>query len=113
MAKAKTSDLLDSLKSRLAEPPAPAPDPAEPIKNETIRASATRPEGVNKISVSLYAADLARLDEIKDYMRSRGARKVTDSEAIRLAVRSAGIDPELENQYDSMRTEDLRRKGRK
>src|SRR5215203_6200226 len=97
---AKTSTLLDSLRNRLAEPPAPAPVPVprDASPTETIRAAAPS-EGTNKLSISLYPADLARLDEIKAYMRSRGVRKVTDSEAIRLAVRSAPLGDELELQY--------------
>src|SRR3954454_19060950 len=110
MAKTHKSALLDSLKSRLAEAPTPAHLLPPATAAETVRASATRPQGVNKISVSLYAADLARLDEIKEYMRARGTRKITDSEAIRLAVRSVVVGSELETQYERMRAEDLRRK---
>jgi hypothetical protein len=107
---AKNSHLLDSLKNRLAEAPAPAP-PEPPLINQTIRAAVPR-EGTNKLSISLYPADLARLDEIKAYMRSHGVRKVTDSEAIRLAIRSAGLGDEFERQYERMKLEDLRRKDR-
>jgi hypothetical protein len=110
MPKSHKSALLDSLKSRLAEAPAPAPLPPPATAAETIRAAATRPQGVNKISVSLYAADLARLDEIKEYMRARGTRKITDSEAIRLAVRSVSVGSDLETQYEHMGAEDLRRR---
>lgn len=108
---AKNSNLLDSLKNRLAEPPAPAPTPPATAINQTIRAAAPT-EGTNKLSISLYPADLTRLDEIKAYMRSHGVRKVTDSEAIRLAVRSTGLGDELERQYERMKSEDLRRKAK-
>ena len=39
--------------------------------------------GAEKFSASLYAADLARLDEIKAFMKSRGIRNISDSHALR------------------------------
>jgi hypothetical protein len=108
---AKNSNLLDSLRNRLAEPAAPAPTPIVPDGPTTGTIRATAPaEGTNKLSISLYPVDLVRLDEIKAYMRSRGVRKVTDSEAIRLAIRSAPLGDELDLQYKRMQCEDLRRK---
>jgi hypothetical protein len=63
-----------------------------------------------KISVSLYRTDLARLDEIKEFMRVQGHRNLSDSEALRLACRAVKIGDEFLNYYRNMQQEDGRRR---
>lgn len=72
--------------------------------------AADNPTGAVKLSVSLYPPDLRRLDEIRAYMlKTRGVRKLSDSEALRLACRRLEIDAQLAKLYDEMRLEDGRR----
>ena len=63
-----------------------------------------------KISVSLYRTDLARLDEIKEFMRRQGHRNLSDSEALRLACRAVKIGDEFLDYYRNMQQEDGRRR---
>lgn len=67
-------------------------------------------EGVIKVSASLYNFDIECLDRIREFMRSKGIRNVTDSEALRLACRSVKIDDALMRIYDEMSKEDRRRR---
>jgi hypothetical protein len=64
--------------------------------------------GVSKLSVSLYPADLERLDEIKAFMQSKGYRNLSDSEALRLACRSVEIGDAFIELYNAMQQEDGR-----
>ena len=66
--------------------------------------------GVIKQSVSLYSPDIARLDEIKDFMREHGVRNLSDSEAMRLACRAVKVGSEFLSIYETMLREDQRRK---
>lgn len=63
-----------------------------------------------KLSVSLYQTDLKRLDEIKDFMRSRGHRNLSDSEALRLACRTVEIGDGFIKVYREMQAEDGRKR---
>jgi hypothetical protein len=63
-----------------------------------------------KLSVSLYQPDLRRLDEIKAYMGEQGFRNLSDSEAIRLFIRSGEITGAIVSIYQEMQLEDGRRK---
>ena len=73
---------------------APAPAPAE--------------RRCTKLSVSLFAGDLARLDAIRDYMAQRGHR-ISTSQAVKLALRTAALTPEMEKALDAIRAEDGRK----
>jgi hypothetical protein len=64
-----------------------------------------------KLSVSLYQRDLHRLDEIKEFMQKRGIRNVSDSEALRLAIRGMELGEGLVDVYREMLGEDGRRKA--
>jgi hypothetical protein len=64
-----------------------------------------------KLSVSLYQRDLRRLDEIKEFMQKRGVRNVSDSEALRLAVRGIELGEGLLGVYQEMLGEDGRRRA--
>ena len=63
-----------------------------------------------KLSVSLYQRDLARLDEIKEFLRRHGHRNRSDSEALRLACRAVEVGEHLLPLYEEMQREDRRRK---
>lgn len=81
-----------------------APSGPSPFRQELPRAA--------KISVSLYPSDIERLEEIRSVMRRYGVRKLTDSEALRLACRAVKIDESLVEIHRQMQSGDLRRKQR-
>lgn len=92
-----------------AAPPRPAtPQKAVSTKLDTQQAE-TR-EGVIKVSASLYSFDIECLDRIREFMRGKGIRNVTDSEALRLACRAVNIDDALMGIYEEMTKEDRRRR---
>ena len=66
--------------------------------------------GVIKVSASLYSFDIECLDRIREFMRGKGIRNVTDSEALRLACRAINIDDALMGIYEEMTKEDRRRR---
>ena len=88
--------------------PRPAPPKGDKKKPDTPQEGAK--EGVVKLSVSLYNFDIKRLDQIREFMRSKGIRNITDSEALRLACRAAKIDESFMNIYEEMTKEDRRRR---
>src|SRR3954465_15872563 len=67
-------------------------------------------QGVVKLSVSLYSFDIDQIDKIKDFMRKHGGGDLSDSEALRLACRAAPVGDEFLGIYETMLTEDQRRK---
>jgi hypothetical protein len=82
-----------------------------PSANTTIPVKLKEPiTGVVKLSVSLYNFDIECLDKIKDFMRTQGVRNLSDSEALRLACRTIQTDTNLMEVYETMLTEDRRRK---
>jgi hypothetical protein len=89
-----------------------APRPALPggagKKADTGRAGAK--EGVIKLSASLYNFDIECLDRIREFMRGKGIRNITDSEALRLACRAVKIDDGFMDIYEEMTKEDRRRR---
>jgi len=62
----------------------------------------------SKLSVSLFARDLQRLDAIRDYMASRGER-ISTSQAIKLALRTAPLSEDLAKALAAIRSEDGRK----
>jgi hypothetical protein len=92
---------------RVAPRPAPS-QKAVRTKPDTQQASAR--EGVIKVSASLYSFDIECLDRIREFMRGKGVRNVTDSEALRLACRAVKIDDALMGIYEEMTKEDRRRR---
>ncbi len=106
-----TQELLSKLKTSLPK----IDSSAEP--NRTVHVfpeprTEKAPKGIRapKLSVSLYQHDIDRLDTIKDFMKSRGFRNLSDSEALRLACRKVEIDGALVEVYKSMQSEDGRRR---
>jgi hypothetical protein len=126
MTKPDSHALLSKLKSSMSKPAAPkpptpasAPVPAAPaIVRPRLPQPTAKPvssgEGnglrAPKISVSLYRTDLARLDEIKEFMRGQGHRNLSDSEALRLACRAVKIGDGFLDYYRDMQREDGRRR---
>ena len=63
-----------------------------------------------KRSITIYQTDLDILDEIRNYLRQRGVRNLSDSECLRLACRTVSFDDCLVRTYEAMRLEDGRRR---
>lgn len=117
-------ELLSKLKSSLPKlspsasvDPTPAADTAEipsgtppspPAPPPSVQAPA-RPTRL-AMTISLYESDLKRIDEIKDFMKQRGYRNLSDSEALRLACRGVEMREHLIALYQSMQNQDGRRK---
>ena len=81
-------------KKKRQAPAIPAPLPAE--------------RRCTKLSVSLFSGDVARLDAIRDYMAERGHRLST-SQAVKLALRTAPLTPDMDKALDAIRSEDGRK----
>jgi hypothetical protein len=73
-----------------------------------IPAAAPDERRCTKLSVSLFAGDLARLNSIRDYMATRGHR-ISTSQAVKLALRTAALDVGMEEALDVIRGEDGRK----
>ena len=63
-----------------------------------------------KRSITLYQKDLDILDGLREYLRKKGVRNLSDSEGLRLACRTVTFDERVLKTYDSMRLEDGRRR---
>lgn len=71
---------------------------------------AEKPESkAAKCGFALYPPDLARIDAIRDHMQVRGHR-ISSSQAVRLALRTAALDPAMDKLLAEMRSEDGRGK---
>jgi hypothetical protein len=88
--------------------PRPAPPTGTGKKSETQQLDVR--EGVIKLSASLYNYDIECLDRIREFMRRKGIRNITDSEALRLACRAVKIDDGFMDIYEEMTKEDRRRR---
>lgn len=94
-------------------PTAPRPSPTQKVvKTKTDTQQVDVREGVIKVSASLYSFDIECLDRIREFMRGKGIRNITDSEALRLACRAVKIDETLIGIYEEMTKEDRRRRKR-
>jgi hypothetical protein len=63
-----------------------------------------------KCSITLYQRDLDILDKIREYLRQKGVRNLSDSEGLRLACRTVCFDDCLLETYETMKLEDGRRR---
>jgi hypothetical protein len=93
---AKLAQSLDQANTREARTPRPAPAPSPADRKCT------------KISVSLFQADLDRLQAIQDFMAARGSR-ISTSQAVKLALRTAPLSDALQEALDQVRREDGRK----
>jgi hypothetical protein len=90
-----------------------SPAHATPTVSETgqVVVGINRPKSVRvPLCFSVYESDMQRLDEIKEFMRGKGYRNVTSSEALRLACRAVEVGDQFVAVYEQMRREDGRRK---
>jgi hypothetical protein len=72
--------------------------------------TAEKPESkAAKCGFALYPPDLARIDAIRDHMQVRGHR-ISSSQAVRLALRTAALDQAMDKLLAEMRSEDGRGK---
>lgn len=95
-----TNELMAKLRKRLATS-GQSSKGGEPISTNG---------GSQRLSITVYPADFKRMNEIKHVMLREGVRTLTDSVAIRLAVRTVALDPTLlRKAYDAMILEDKRR----
>ena len=105
---------LDSANRRETKAaPARGPRACEWVDSESCRAgqhdagvSGDRRHGA-KLSISLFAADLTRLEAIRSYMAARGNR-ISTSQAVKLALRTAPLSEELTAALAEIRKEDGR-----
>lgn len=84
--------------------------PQKAVRTKPDSQQAVVREGVIKVSASLYSFDIDCLDRIREFMRGKGVRNVTDSEALRLACRAVKVDDALMGIYEEMSKEDRRRR---
>jgi hypothetical protein len=61
-----------------------------------------------KLSISLFAADLARLKEIQSYIMASLGKQISTSQAVKLALRTAPLSEELTAALAEIRKEDGR-----
>lgn len=101
----KTNDLMEKLRVEL-----PKKKANKSTKPRTSEASDNGGGDLERLSITVRAADLKRLNQIKRVMLDEDVRMVSDSLAIRLAVRTVALDPKLLREaYDAMLSEDKRR----
>ena len=63
-----------------------------------------------KLSVSLFAADLERVDAILDHMKAKAGVRLNVSAALKLALRAVRLDDGLLAAWDAVQADDGRRK---
>ncbi len=73
-------------------------------------AAVAKPQGggCTKLSVSLFRGDVERLEAIRAYMQTRGVR-ISTSQAVKVALRTAPLSDALAQALDSIRAEDGRK----
>ena len=76
-------------------------------KRSTRSTPATADRQGAKLSISLFASDLAALEAIRSYMAARGHRLST-SQAVKLALRTAPLSEDLTSALDAIKAEDGR-----
>lgn len=96
--------------TRTVERVAPRPVPPRGTRKKSDTQQPDAREGVIKLSASLYNYDIECLDRIREFMRGKGIRNITDSEALRLACRAVKIDDGFMDIYEEMTKEDRRRR---
>lgn len=104
MSTRRSDALISQLGKSLAKPAPPAAAVAIAPTEEPPTA-----ELAAKISISLYADDLARVDAIVAHMAQNRCR-INRSEAIKIALRGLKLTPELTTIYRDIQCDDGRRK---
>lgn len=67
---------------------------------------------LERFTLSFGASDTQRLDELSDYLRSLGVRRVGRSLLLKVALRAVKHSPELVDHVNATLAEDGRRKSR-
>lgn len=80
------------------------------IETRTIASPPAADRKCTKLSISLFKTDMARLNGICSYMATRGHRLST-SQAVKLALRTATLSDDLVGALAAIRTEDGRAPG--
>ena len=99
-----------TVKPKYSESSSPPPTPAN---SPSLRRAS---EGIHRTTatMSLYPADIDRLKEIRRKLEDNGIKRVSDSEAVRVALRHVELSAdELVAAYHSMQADDRRRKQEK
>jgi len=125
MAKSSSSELLSKLKTSLDKPtaivlappkssPLPVVESAKKLEDPPRVSRTPQQQGrvAPKLSITLYPSDFVRLDEIKEFMKGKGYRNLSDSEAIRLACRAVRISEAFVGIYQEMKNDDGRRNAK-
>ena len=115
---AKSTAVAPPITSNIKKKPKPPSQPASKPGNRTLPASSPKtkpsPNPVKKdkstvVSITLYPRDLDHIDQIIDYMRDNH-RRITRSEAIKLALRGVSLNRQMLDIYPKIQGEDGRRK---
>ena len=91
-----------SLKQKLSE--------SLKLPGKSFSGTASEIKASQKCSITLYQRDLDILDKIRVYLRQKGIRNLSDSEALRLACRTVSVDDRLIETYEAMKLDDGRRR---
>jgi hypothetical protein len=97
---------IRNLDARVNLTPADGPWGAKRGPRLTSASPATGEKGA-KLSISLFAADLAHLEAIRSYMAARGNR-ISTSQTVKLALRTAPLSEHLTAALTKIRREDGR-----
>jgi hypothetical protein len=102
----------DALRAKLAKSVAVTPRKIRIANKPTAAPIATGAKPgrlAHPTTFTLCADDLGRIDTIRDYMRTQGAR-ISASEAVKLALRAVKPGNDLAKLYDLVKADDGRRK---
>jgi len=88
---------LDQMNKREAKAPSVSPASLPPVIDRKCK----------KLSISLFQTDIAKLDGIRSFMEATGQR-ISISQAIKLALRTAPLSKDLAEAMAAIRAEDGR-----
>lgn len=106
------ADALAELRSKkLTSKPKTVEAPPIPVAPRVISMKENAVAGRTTATMSLYPADLDRLKEIRRKLEDSGIKRVSDSEAVRVALRHVSLSSDqLVSAYLAMQVDDGRRK---
>ena len=106
------ADALTELRSQklTAKPKVTEPQAIQPVVTSVTKGASVGATRTTS-TMSLYPADLDRLKEIRRMLEDNGIKRVSDSEAVRVALRHVSLNPkELVAAFRAMQADDGRRK---
>lgn len=77
---------------------------------KVLKLSPTANPVAQKLSVSLFEADLERVDAIADFMKAKAGVRLNTSQAIKLALRAVAVDGGLLKVWEKILADDGRRR---